>query len=543
MPAKIRLEVDNATRPGFNETSADLQKLADKLGITQDAAKGLKREMDNRAYAEYRKELRRQADELDGTAQKMREAAAEAKRLADAQREAAEEVRQQAKAASESQRSVGESIRAVVDVWQLAKDAARLAGQAIVAAAESGNESAKSMVREFTLAKEALVRVGAESRTLKNLFGEGSAAIDGWGARVGAAAKQVDSIFAQSQKGLELLALDAASRLGIIQRDQFEAVLAAEKRRFEGQDNAEVANREAAAVAKAEEQIGEARKRFDDEERRAAEERKVLNLDDKTIQAEIVLEISKREKMIQNIAVLDRLTAEEKQKEFEKEKERLGELLELLKKRQHAEKDAAEAKIAAAKEAAAKAVEAAKQQHQQELDWQLRYMEESERQRKQFEAAKKQAEAAALQKVGAGNLQSALGQLDPRKVREQYARGEVEQFLGGDEAAAMSQRERAQRAQQIRRGAFRDFNSGRADQAEVVQAQGEVLGKSLDQARQSGKTSAQAVQTIGQAVNGLAAVTDAQQEQEQQLKQLQEAMGQIMNRQGRRGRDQKFGNR
>lgn len=49
MAAKIRLETDNATRPGFDEATASLDKMAQQAGITANAAKDLAKQLMHRS--------------------------------------------------------------------------------------------------------------------------------------------------------------------------------------------------------------------------------------------------------------------------------------------------------------------------------------------------------------------------------------------------------------------------------------------------------------------------------------------------------------
>lgn len=80
MTAKIKIEIDDQTKVGASTIGQELKKLDTAAGKAGKSIEDLTQEMDSRKQAEYRKEVQRLADELDGTAKKAREAEAAIKK-------------------------------------------------------------------------------------------------------------------------------------------------------------------------------------------------------------------------------------------------------------------------------------------------------------------------------------------------------------------------------------------------------------------------------------------------------------------------------
>lgn len=134
---------------------------------------------------------------------------------------------------------------------------------------------------------------------------------------------------------------------------------------------------------------------------------------------------------------------------------------------------------------------------------------------------------------GKNMLDTARQQLDPRKVREEYVRKKQEEaranWTSPDDNAAAAGARRNAAAKQAGIQAFRDFNAGRADQADVAGAQNSLIQTAAKQAQGRGQLDQQTADALIQATQNQQNIVATQERQAQQLRQIQQALAGVGN--------------
>ena len=256
-------------------------------------------------------------------------------------------------------------------------------------------------------------------------------------------------------------------------------------------------------------------------------------------------------------------TEKDRQKALEKRKELEKELSEVLKQR---ERDAREAERVARE--AERERERAEKERLRLLEQERREQErlaEIERRRAEQEFQRFQQEV--NRRLGEQGVGGVMDQLDPRRVRENYAKNRVaaesRDFLEQQkrERAAFNERQdeltadgdpysirarmqaeaqfrrnqdraRAQFMQRSRAGAFRDFNRGEVDPNELRQAQDQTLGQMVQNGMQQGRISQKTALAMQEQVRAL-------RQQQAQLDEVERAVDEIRAIQGTANRQTK----
>lgn len=99
---------------------------------------------------------------------------------------------------------------------------------------------------------------------------------------------------------------------------------------------------------------------------------------------------------------------------------------------------------------------------------------------------------------GAAGFQQAAAGLDPRAVREEFARQQEEAVRNREGFDQMSQRDQRRALKDARTTAFRNFNQGNVSQEGVAAAQSALLSGAADQAAAQGKASLETAQAVRQ---------------------------------------------
>lgn len=225
----------------------------------------------------------------------------------------------------------------------------------------------------------------------------------------------------------------------------------------------------------------------------------------------------------------DRIEAEIKlralsQRTFEVQRDNERKLADAIRKREEERKRAAEEKKKADDEAfrfemevMRREMQAARQQHLQEIQMLREKMEMQQ-------AAVDQMKKALGGDEGA--KQAAAG-LDPRAVREQFARNQEEQARQQAGFGDLSKREQARRLKDARTTAFRNFNSGNVTQEAIAGAQSDLLQGAADQAAAQGRVSQETAQAVRQLAVGYQQEAKRAAETEAELRSLSQAVQQI----------------
>lgn len=527
MAVKIRLETDNSTKPGFSEAAASLQEMANKAGITTDAAKELNKALNKQHYAEFRAAVKAATDELDGSAAAKRRAKEAAEQLAQAERQVAEESRrladsqrQAAQKAREAESSRQQSIQATVDAYQMLKDAAKFAFEQIQQGAAEGGENAKAMVDAFSELGPKLREVALEGETvgklMRSLSGSGSASEGLVGF-----AREIDKAFADAQSGLEIVSINLMELLG--QVDARSAEL--DRRRIvkensgEGREERE---REAAAqrFAEAEKRAAESVESVHADRFRRQQERQLekeaMDVNNREIEVGLIQLIGEQEKKIRNLALAEGMAADERDADLRRAQAELRKLLDLQDRRKEKVEEAAREGEKIARETAEAQVRWEQERQRKLLEMERERIQKTEEWRDEAirrEQARKDAERRNLldRVAGHGGLQQGqqlLESLDPRKLREAYA-----------------QRREAQGESRFK--AFRDFNAGRADRGDFQAAQSEVADKQMRSIRGANQLGEQTISNMHAMVGKLQDSIADQDQLRQEMNQLQQVISNI----------------
>jgi hypothetical protein len=256
-------------------------------------------------------------------------------------------------------------------------------------------------------------------------------------------------------------------------------------------------------------------------------------------------------------------TEKDRQKALEKRKELEKELSEVVKERHRAEKEAERVAREAERER-----EHAEKERLRLLEQERREQErlaEIERRRAEQELQRFQQEV--NRRLGEQGVGGVMDQLDPRGVRENFARNRVaaesRDFLEQQkkERAAFNERQdeltadgdpysirarmqaeaqfrrnqdraRAQFMHRSRAGAFRDFNRGEVDPNELRQAQDQTLGQMVQNGMQQGRISQKTALAMQEQVRAL-------RQQQAQLDEVERAVDEIRAIQGTANRQTK----
>lgn len=167
--------------------------------------------------------------------------------------------------------------------------------------------------------------------------------------------------------------------------------------------------------------------------------------------------------------------------------------------------------------------EAKKQlQEDEEKAWQDQYRRQQEAARAEQERKRDMARQVG-QQGGNDVVRNLFMSQDPKRLRALYAQRQVQerQLELQQSNPNMSAKDRAAELQRTRREAFKDFNKGQADPAELAQVQGKLAQDQISQMRSRGQLDSTTAETLGELANSFAETKAEQDALRQQVESIQ----------------------